>query len=160
MCSVTGHCSFSENCVQVDRNVQEIKAGQVTEHHNSVWDSQSPIYEHYLWVRHRRGITVTMHRTEMETVTDCSFVAQQRTPSYCCPYNDHPPNAELEHSQQPSLQFRLDDLRFSTGWTHKEGNERLKIHRSWHNEGWRALLPSHTTKNLIFWYKATVCVYL
>jgi len=32
----------------VGRNVQEIKAGQVTQHHNSVWDSQSSIYEHYL----------------------------------------------------------------------------------------------------------------
>ena len=25
---------------------KDIKAGQVTQHHNSVWDSQSPIYEH------------------------------------------------------------------------------------------------------------------
>jgi hypothetical protein len=45
MSSVTGHCSFSENCVQVARIVQEIKAGQVTQHHNSVWHSQSPICE-------------------------------------------------------------------------------------------------------------------
>ena len=59
MCSVTGHCSFSEKCVQVDRNVQQIKSGQVTQHHNSVWDSQSPLYEHYLQERHRRGIAVT-----------------------------------------------------------------------------------------------------
>ena len=59
MCSVTGHCCFSEKCVQVDRNVKEIKAGQVIQHHNSVLDSQSPIYEHYLWVRHRCEIIVT-----------------------------------------------------------------------------------------------------
>jgi len=59
MCSVIGHCSFSEKRVQVDRNVQEIKAEQVTQYHNSVWDSQSPVYEHYLGVRHRCGITVT-----------------------------------------------------------------------------------------------------
>ena len=51
-----------------------------------------------------------LHRTERETVTGFPFVAQQSTPSYCCPYNDHPSNAELEHSQQPSLQFRLDDF--------------------------------------------------
>jgi hypothetical protein len=64
---------------------------------------------------------------------DCDkllFVAQQCTPSYCCPYNDHPSSVELEHSQQPNLQFRLDDFRFSPGWTHKGGSKRLKIQGS------------------------------
>jgi len=40
-----------------------------------------------------------LHRAERETVTGCSFVAQQSTMSHCCPYNDNPSNAELEHSQ-------------------------------------------------------------
>jgi hypothetical protein len=58
MCTVTGHCSFSEKRVQMDINVKEVIAGHVTQPNNNVWDFQSPIYEHYLRVRHRCGIIV------------------------------------------------------------------------------------------------------
>jgi hypothetical protein len=58
------------------------------------------------------------------------FFVAQHIPSYYCPYDDHTYNAELEDSQQRSLQFRLDDFRFLSGWTHKEGSEMLKTCRS------------------------------
>lgn len=127
--SVTGQCLFKEKCMQVDKNVQEITSGHVTQHHNSVRDFQSPIYEHYLCVRHRCGITVTnawyfnmlWNKLWSPVCTEQRWWLSQAgllLHLQCTPSYFHPSNTELEHSQQPSLQSRLDDFRFSSGWTH------------------------------------------
>ena len=98
------------------------------EHQAQMWDCSHKclVFQHTV----KQTAINNLHRIERETVTGCSFVAQQCTPSYCCPYNDHPSNAELEHSQQPTLQFRLDDFRFLSGWTHQGSCKRLKNQRS------------------------------
>jgi hypothetical protein len=150
-------CTSGQKC-------SEIKVGQVTQHHNSGWDSQSPIYEHYLWVRHRCGITVTNVRY--------FNILWNKLPSPICTdqrgklsqavlllhKNAHRHTAGHIMTTLPMLNWNIlnnpayrSDLMTSSGWTHKGGSERLKIHRSWHNEGCRALLFSHTAKNLIIW---------
>jgi len=165
MCSVTGHCSFSEKHVQVDRNAQEIKAGQVTQHRNSVWDSQSPIYEHYLQVRHRHRITVTnvWYFNILWNKLPSAICTEQRgrlsQTVLLFHNNTHHHTAAHIMATLPMLNRNTlnnpaysSDLMTSSGWTHKVSCERLKIHRSWHNEGRRDLLASHTTKKLILWW--------
>jgi len=166
MCSVTGHSSLSEKCVQEDRNVQEIKAGQVTQHHNSVWDSQSPIYEHYLRVRHRCGITATnvwyfkilwnklpspICTEQKGRLSQAVLLLHNKAHCHTAAHimTALPMLTGTFSTTQPTVQTWW--LQIFMGWTHKGGSERLKIHRSWHNEGRRALLASQTTKNFIFW---------
>jgi len=47
-----------------------------------MWDHsyKCVVFQHTV----KRTVITHLHRTE-ETVTDCSFVARQRTQSYCCP---------------------------------------------------------------------------
>ena len=154
----------------MERNVQEIKAGQVTQHHNSVLDSQSPLYEHYQLVRHRCGIKVTnvLHFNILWNKLPSPICTEQRgrlSQTVLLLHNNaHHHTAAHIMTTLPTLNWNIlnnpaysSDLMTSSGWTHKGGSERLKIHRSWHNGGRTVLQASHTTKNLVFWCLQNGC---
>jgi hypothetical protein len=68
-----------------------------------LWDSHGPILEHY----QERGTTLTsvrycdmlkasdLEKIERKIVAGCSFVAQQRLPSFCCMYQGNPSGTEI-----------------------------------------------------------------
>ena len=136
----------------------------MTQHHNSVWDSQSSIYEHYLWVSHRCGITVTnaWYFNILWNKLPSPICTEQRgrlSQAVLLLHNKAQCRTAAHiMTTLPMLNWNIlnnpaysSGLMTSSGWTHKGDSERLMIHRSWHNDGRRALLASHTTKNLTFW---------